>query len=50
LNHLRFSRRRHPARLNPGDWFAYALARERNARLLFKGRDFALPDIALATP
>jgi ribonuclease VapC len=35
----------HPARLNMGDCFAYALARDLNELLLFKGRDFALTDI-----
>ena len=35
----------HPARLNFGDCFAYALARERNEPLLFKGDDFAQTDI-----
>lgn len=31
----------HPARLNFGDCFAYALAMERGEPLLFKGDDFA---------
>lgn len=30
----------HPARLNFGDCFAYALAIERGERLLYKGNDF----------
>ena len=30
----------HPARLNFGDCFAYALAMERGEKLLFKGEDF----------
>jgi ribonuclease VapC len=38
----------HPARLNFGDCFAYALAKESSAPLLFKGRDFAQTDIAVA--
>ena len=38
----------HPARLNYGDCFAYALAREKGALLLFKGRDFGQTDIAPA--
>lgn len=38
----------HPARLNYGDCFAYALAREKGAPLLFKGRDFGQTDIAPA--
>ena len=35
----------HPARLNFGDCFAYALARERNEPLLFTGDDFTHTDI-----
>ena len=35
----------HPARLNMGDWFAYALARDLDEPLLFKGDDFKLTDI-----
>ena len=31
----------HPAKLNYGDCFAYALAAERGDRLLYKGEDFA---------
>jgi ribonuclease VapC len=38
----------HPARLNFGDCFAYALARERGEPLLFKGDDFSRTDIAPA--
>lgn len=38
----------HPARLNFGDCFAYALARERGEPLLFKGDDFSQTDIAPA--
>jgi ribonuclease VapC len=37
----------HPARLNMGDCFAYALAKDLGEPLLFKGRDFALTDIEL---
>jgi ribonuclease VapC len=40
----RFGRGRHPARLNFGDCFAYALAKHRNEPLLFKGNDFAATD------
>lgn len=36
----------HPAALNLGDCFAYALAKERREPLLFKGNDFAQTDIA----
>lgn len=35
----------HPAKLNFGDCFAYALARTRNLPLLFKGDDFIHTDI-----
>jgi ribonuclease VapC len=37
----------HPARLNFGDCFAYALARDRREPLLFKGDDFGHTDITL---
>lgn len=36
---------KHPARLNFGDCFAYALAKTRNLPLLFKGDDFIHTDI-----
>ena len=38
----------HPARLNFGDCFAYALARATGEKLLFKGDDFVHPDIRAA--
>jgi ribonuclease VapC len=38
----------HPAQLNLGDCFAYALARRRNEPLLFKGSDFSQTDITCA--
>jgi ribonuclease VapC len=38
----------HPARLNFGDCFAYALAKESGEPLLFKGDDFTHTDIAAA--
>lgn len=44
----RFGRGRHPAALNFGDCFAYALAKARTLPLLFKGDDFAQTDIASA--
>jgi len=44
----RFGRGRHPARLNIGDCFAYALAKATGEKLLFKGGDFARTDIAAA--
>ena len=38
----------HPARLNFGDCFAYALAKATARPLLYKGNDFALTDVAIA--
>ncbi len=38
----------HPARLNFGDCFAYALAKATGEPLLFKGGDFAETDISVA--
>ena len=38
----------HPARLNYGDCFAYALAKARREPLLYKGGNFALTDIRSA--
>lgn len=38
----------HPAALNFGDLFSYALAKVRGLPLLYKGSDFALTDIASA--
>jgi ribonuclease VapC len=38
----------HPARLNFGDCFAYALSRCRGEPLLYKGHDFIHTDIASA--
>lgn len=35
----------HPARLNMGDCFAYAVARNHGVPLLYKGEDFALTDL-----
>lgn len=43
-----FGKGRHPARLNFGDCFAYALAKDLGQPLLFKGGDFSLTDIAAA--
>ena len=42
-----FGKGRHPAGLNFGDCFTYALARSSGERVLAKGRDFALTDIEL---
>lgn len=44
----RYGKGRHPAALNFGDCFAYALARVAGEPLLFKGHDFAHTDIAAA--
>ena len=41
----RFGKGSHPAALNFGDCFAYALAQQRNLPLLFKGGDFARTDL-----
>ena len=41
-----YGRGNHPARLNYGDCFAYALAKATQQALLFKGDDFAKTDIA----
>lgn len=39
----------HPARLNFGDCFAYALSKETGEPLLFKGEDFGKTDIEAAS-
>jgi len=43
---MRCGKGRHPAALNFGECFAYALASLRGARLLFVGEDFARTDAA----
>lgn len=43
-----YGKGRHPAGLNFGDLFAYALARASGEELLFKGDDFAKTDIVAA--
>lgn len=43
-----FGKGRHPAGLNLGDCFAYALAKATGESLLFKGDDFARTDIVRA--
>ena len=40
----------HPAQLNFGDCFSYAVAKFHNLPLLFKGGDFSLTDIHPAYP
>ena len=47
---LRFGKGRHPAKLNLGDCFSYALAKSLNAPLLYKGEDFGRTDIITAVP
>jgi len=44
----RFGKGRHPARLNMGDCFAYACARQLALPMLYKGNDFVLTDIERA--
>ncbi|WP_236571664.1 type II toxin-antitoxin system VapC family toxin [Rhodovarius lipocyclicus] len=44
----RYGKGRHPAGLNLGDCFSYALAKSRNEPLLFKGEDFARTDVKAA--
>jgi ribonuclease VapC len=48
LAYARWGRGVHPAGLNFGDGFAYALARERDAPLLFVGDDFTQTDLQRA--
>jgi ribonuclease VapC len=43
-----FGKGRHPAALNYGDCFAYALAKTTGEPLLFKGADFGKTDIVSA--
>lgn len=42
----RYGRGRHPAKLNVGDCFSYAVARLRGMPLLYKGDDFSQTDLA----
>ncbi|MBI3925636.1 MAG: type II toxin-antitoxin system VapC family toxin [Armatimonadetes bacterium] len=46
----RFGKGRHPAGLNFGDCFSYALARATGLLLLFKGDDFSQTDVRPALP
>jgi ribonuclease VapC len=46
----KFGKGRHPAALNFGDCFAYALARAFDEPLLFKGNDFSRTDVRVAAP
>lgn len=43
-----YGKGRHPAGLNFGDCFAYALAKSSGEPLLFKGLDFPLTDVTRA--
>jgi ribonuclease VapC len=45
-----YGKGRHPAGLNFGDCFSYALASVLNEPLLFKGADFSKTDIMAAVP
>jgi ribonuclease VapC len=42
---LQYGKGRHPAGLNFGDCFSYALAKQRQEPLLFKGEDFSRTDV-----
>ena len=46
--YLDFGKGRHPAGLNFGDCFSYALARASGEALLFKGKDFSQTDVEAA--
>lgn len=46
--YARFGKGNHPAALNFGDCFAYALAKSKRRPLLFKGNDFQQTDIPSA--
>jgi ribonuclease VapC len=43
-----YGKGRHPAKLNFGDTFSYALAKATGEPLLFKGQDFAQTDVTPA--
>ncbi len=45
---LTYGKGRHPARLNFGDCFSYALSKQTGEPLLFKGNDFSQTDIVPA--
>jgi ribonuclease VapC len=46
--HAMFGKGKHPAGLNFGDCFAYALAKSRDLPLLYVGQDFAQTDVRSA--
>jgi ribonuclease VapC len=45
----RYGRGRHDAKLNFGDCFAYAVAKDESTPLLFKGDDFGQTDVMVAS-
>ena len=45
-----YGKGRHPAALNYGDCFSYALAKAMDEPLLFKGDDFRKTDVVSAIP
>lgn len=47
---MRYGKARHRAALNFGDCASYALAKKRQAALLFKGEDFRHTDLIAALP
>jgi ribonuclease VapC len=48
--YARWGKGLHPAGLNFGDCFAYAVARDHECRLLYVGDDFAQTDLAALGP
>ena len=46
----KYGKGHHPVRLNFGDCFSYALAKQTGEPLLFKGNDFSQTDIVSALP
>ncbi len=48
IAYRRYGKGNHPARLNLGDCFSYALAKSAREPLLFKGDDFSQTDIPSA--
>ena len=46
----RYGKGRHPAAVNLGDCFSYALARALGEPLIFKGDDFSRTDVGTAVP
>ena len=48
LAYRTYGKGRHPAGLNFGDCFSYALAKLRSEPLLFKGEDFTQTDLQIA--